>query len=101
MNELAKIYRVMRKIDESAPHLNILVIDATVGQNATDQVKEFMKFGQISGIIVSKMDGGAKGGTIVRIADEFKLPIFGVGVGESVESFDRFSVDKFLKDLME
>ncbi|MDR2666986.1 MAG: signal recognition particle-docking protein FtsY [Holosporales bacterium] len=101
MNELAKIYRVMKKIDESAPHLTILVIDATVGQNAVDQVREFTKFGQVSGIIVSKMDGGAKGGTIVRIADEFKLPIFGVGVGESVESFERFSVNKFLKDLME
>jgi fused signal recognition particle receptor len=101
MNELAKIYRVMKKIDESAPHLNISVIDATIGQNAVDQIREFTKFGQISGIIVSKMDGGAKGGTIVRIADEFKLPIFGVGVGESVENFERFSVDKFLKDLME
>ncbi len=101
MNELSKIHRVVKKIDETAPHATILVLDATTGQNLIDQVKEFQKVQPISGIIINKMDGGAKGGAIVRIADEFKLPIVGVGIGESEKDFESFSVDKFLKDLVE
>ena len=101
MNELSKIHRVVKKIDETAPHATILILDATTGQNLIDQVKEFQKVQPISGIIINKMDGGAKGGAIVRIADEFKLPIVGVGIGESEKDFESFSVDKFLKDLVE
>ncbi|MDR3031305.1 MAG: signal recognition particle-docking protein FtsY [Holosporales bacterium] len=101
MNELSKIYRVLKKVKESAPDMSILVIDATAGQNVVEQVREFQKLNEISGIIISKMDGGAKGGTIVRISDEFKIPILGVGTGESEFDLEKFSVDKFLKDLME
>ena len=100
MNELSKIYRVVGKIDNSAPHLNILIIDATTGQSSVDQVREFGKFHKIDGIIISKMDGGSKGGAIVRIAEEFQIPILGVGCGESENDFKNFSVDDFLKDLV-
>lgn len=100
MNELSKIHRVLKKIDETAPHINLLVLDGTTGQNLVDQVKEFQKVQPISGIIINKMDGGAKGGGIVRIAEEFKLPILGVGLGESEKNFESFSIEKFLKDLV-
>ncbi|GHT89527.1 signal recognition particle receptor FtsY [Alphaproteobacteria bacterium] len=99
MDELAKLYRVLGRFDASAPHMNILIIDATSGQNVIEQVEEFQKVRAISGIIIAKMDGAAKGGTIVRIADEFKLQILGVGTGEKEFDLERFSIDKFLKDL--
>jgi fused signal recognition particle receptor len=101
MNELSKIYRVINKIDASAPHKNILILDSTTGQNTIEQVREFNKIHPISGIIITKMDGASKGGTIVRIAEEFKLPILGVGIGESEKDLEKFSVEKFLRDLME
>lgn len=101
MNELSKIHRVLQKIDDSAPHSTILVLDATTGQNLIDQVREFQKIHQISGVILNKLDGNAKGGAIVRVASEFKLPILGVGIGESEKDFEPFSIEKFLKDLME
>ncbi|MDR0744599.1 MAG: signal recognition particle-docking protein FtsY [Holosporales bacterium] len=101
MNELAKIYRVLKKFRESAPNENILVIDATTGQNVIDQVREFQKINEISGIIIAKMDGGAKGGTIIRVANEFKIPILGVGTGETEFDLEKFSISKFLDDLME
>ena len=100
MNELLKIQKVLQKMDQSAPHMTIITIDASTGQNAIEQVAAFNKVCPISGIIITKMDGNAKGGTIVRIAEEFHLPILGVGIGESEFDFDKFSVDKFLKDLM-
>ena len=101
MNELSKVYRVLKKIDASKPDSNILVIDATTGQNVIEQVKEFQKVCPISGIIISKMDSGAKGGTIVRIADEFKIPIIAVGTGEKENDLEKFSIEKFLKDMVE
>jgi fused signal recognition particle receptor len=100
MDELRKIYRCLGKLNETAPHMNILVLDATTGQNAFDQTKEFSKIHPLSGIIISKMDGNAKGGVIVRIASEYKIPILGIGTGESERDFEAFSVEKFLKDLM-
>lgn len=101
MNELEKIHRVIKKLDESAPHMTLLTIDATIGQNTIEQVKEFSKVNTLSGLIINKMDGGAKCGVIVRIADEFKIPILGVGVGESEKDFVEFSIDEFLKDFKE
>ncbi len=101
MNELGKMYRVIKKLDVSAPHMTILTIDATIGQNTINQVREFSKINPISGLIINKLDGGAKCGVIVRIAEEFKIPIFGVGIGESEKDFTEFSVDKFLKDFEE
>ena len=100
MTELAKLHRVLNKLDETAPHLTVLVLDATTGQNLVDQVREFGKVQPLSGGIITKLDGHAKGGAIVRIADEFKLPILGVGKGERETDFEKFSIDKFLKDLM-
>lgn len=101
MNELEKIYRVLKKIDSFAPHEVVLVLDATTGQNIVEQVKEFQKIHSITGIVMNKLDGNAKGGALVRIASEFKLPIYGVGIGESEKDFEPFSIDKFLKDLKE
>jgi fused signal recognition particle receptor len=101
MNELAKIHRVVAKLDPTAPHMNILVIDATTGQNVIEQIKEFSKVHQISGLIISKMDGSAKGGAIVNVANEFQIPILGVGTGESEDRLEPFSVDKFLRGLVE
>lgn len=101
MNELSKIFRVINKIDKTAPHMNILVLDATTGHNLVDQVREFNKIRPISGLIITKVDGNARGGMIVRIANEFKLPILGVGKGESEKEFEAFSVEKFLKGLVE
>lgn len=101
MNELAKIHRVLKKIDNSAPHETILVLDATTGQNMLEQVKEFQKIHPITGLILNKLDGNAKGGALVRVVNEFKLPIYGVGLGETEKDFEAFSVEKFLKDLME
>lgn len=101
MDELGKIYRVMKKIDVSAPHLNLLVLDATAGQNAVEQVKSFGAVSSINGIILSKADVGAKGGFIVRIVNELHIPIFGIGIGEQPEYFEKFNVDKFIKNLIE
>ena len=81
--------------------MTLLTIDATIGQNTIEQVKEFSKVNTLSGLIINKMDGGAKCGVIVRIADEFKIPILGVGVGESEKDFVEFSIDEFLKDFKE
>ncbi len=100
MNELLKIQNVLKKLNESAPHQTIITIDATIGQNSSTQVREFNKVCPISGLIITKMDGGSKGGTIVKIAEEFKIPILGVGIGESADDFKKFSVKEFLKDLM-
>jgi fused signal recognition particle receptor len=99
MNELSKLYRVINKLDTSAPHMNILVIDATTGQNAIEQAKEFGKVHPISGIVMAKMDGNAKGGTVVRIAHELRIPIVGIGTGETEHDLTTFSVEKFLDDL--
>ncbi|MDR1288983.1 MAG: signal recognition particle-docking protein FtsY [Holosporales bacterium] len=101
MDELSKMYRVVSKIDQSAPHMNLMILDATTGQNAMEQVLSFSKVHPITGLIISKMDGHAKGGMIVRIADELKIPILGVGIGESMSDFAKFSIDKFLEGLME
>jgi fused signal recognition particle receptor len=100
MDELSKMYRVVSKIDRSAPHMNLMVIDATTGQNSIEQVLAFGEVHPITGLILSKMDGNAKGGMIVRIADELKIPILGVGIGESMSDFAKFSIDKFLEELM-
>ena len=100
MNELSKIYRVLNKVDNKAPHMNILVLDATTGQNTINQVQAFNNISPINGIILAKIDGGAKGGTIVNIANKLKIPILGVGKGENKEDLEVFSIDKFLKDLV-
>ncbi len=100
MEELAKIIRVIKKIDETAPHDTILVLDATTGQNALMQAETFKEIVNISGIILTKLDGTAKGGIIIAIAKQFEIPIHYIGVGEGVEDLDVFNPEDFSKALL-
>ena len=100
MQELAKLVRVIKKVDPTAPHSTLLVLDATTGQNALAQVEVFRNLTQISGLVVTKLDGSAKGGVLVALADKFKLPIHAIGVGEGIEDFQPFSATDFARSLM-
>ncbi len=100
MDELAKIIRVIKKIDESAPHDTVLVLDATTGQNALLQVETFKEIVNISGLILTKLDGTAKGGIIVAIAKKFKLPIHYIGVGETIDDLNEFDPKDFARALV-
>ena len=100
MEELAKIVRVIRKIDESAPHDVLLVLDATVGQNAHSQVEVFREIAEVSGLIVTKLDGTARGGVVVSLAEKFGLPVHAVGVGESAEDMRPFAAQDYARSLM-
>src|SRR5262249_57350 len=95
MQELAKIVHVLKKLDETAPHATLLVLDATTGQNAHAQVETFREIAQVTGLIVTKLDGSAKGGVVVSLADRFKLPIHAIGVGEGAEDLQPFAADDF------
>jgi len=85
MAELAKIVRVLKKIDETAPHGVILVLDATTGQNALAQVEIFKEIAGVTGLVITKLDGTARGGILVAIAERFKLPVHAIGIGEGIE----------------
>lgn len=100
MEELAKIRRVIQKIDASAPHATLLVLDATGGQNAHSQVSAFREMVQVDGLIVTKLDGSAKGGVVVSLAQQFGLPIVAVGVGEGVDDLKPFEAREFAAALM-
>ncbi len=100
MDELAKIIRVIKKIDDSAPHDTVLVLDSTTGQNALMQVETFKEVVNISGLILTKLDGTAKGGIIVAIAKKFKTPIHYVGVGEAIDDLNEFKPNEFSKALV-
>jgi fused signal recognition particle receptor len=95
MEELAKIVRVIRKKDETAPHNTVLVLDATTGQNALSQVDIFRKISDVSGLVMTKLDGTARGGVLVALADKFGLPIHAIGVGEAIEDLDAFDPQEF------
>jgi fused signal recognition particle receptor len=95
MGELEKIVRVIKKVDATAPHAVLLVLDATVGQNALSQVEEFSKTAGVTGLIMTKLDGTARGGILVAIADRFSLPIHFVGVGEGVDDLAPFVARDF------
>lgn len=95
MDELAKIIRVIEKTDPSAPHHSVLVLDATVGQNALSQVEAFQETAKISGLIMTKLDGTAKGGVLVALSDKYKLPIHFIGIGEAIEDLETFSAPVF------
>ena len=101
MDQLGKINRVLKKIDENFPHETIITIDATTGQNALKQVEEFDKYVKISGIILTKYDTGASGGTLISIAEKTKLPIVAIGTGETVNDLDHFDSKRFSKDILE
>ena len=95
MEELAKIVRVVKKLDESAPHSVLLVLDATTGQNAVSQAQAFQEIAGVTGIIMTKLDGTARGGILVAIAEKFALPIHAIGVGETVEDLQPFDAYDF------
>ena len=100
MEELKKVIRVLRKLDESAPHHCLLVLDATTGQNALAQVETFKSMVDVTGLVVTKLDGTAKGGVLVALADRFKLPVHAIGVGESADDLRPFSAEAFARSLM-
>ena len=100
MKELEKIIRVIKKIDESAPHDVLLVLDATVGQNAHSQVETFKQIVGVTGLAMTKLDGTAKGGVVVALADKFKLPVHALGVGEGIDDLKSFNAGDFSNSLM-
>ena len=100
MDELAKIIRVLRKLDPTAPHDTVLVLDATTGQNAITQVEVFRAMVSVSGLIVTKLDGSARGGIVVALAKKFGLPVHAVGVGEQADDLRPFDPEAFAANLV-
>jgi fused signal recognition particle receptor len=100
MAELQKIVRVLKKLDDTAPHDCILVLDATVGQNAHNQVEIFRDMVNVTGLVMTKLDGSAKGGVVVALADRFGLPVYAVGVGEGMDDLRPFDPRSFARALM-
>ena len=100
MDELKKITRVIQKCDPEAPQATLLVLDATVGQNALSQVQTFKETVGVTGLIMTKLDGTAKGGVLVALADRFGLPIHAVGVGESIDDLHAFTATEYVDSLL-
>jgi fused signal recognition particle receptor len=100
MEELSKIVRVIRKKDPTAPHNTILVLDATTGQNAINQVEIFRQVADVTGLVMTKLDGTAKGGVLVALADKFGLPIHAIGIGEQIDDLAPFDPEDFAKALV-
>ena len=101
MEEFAKIIRVIKKIDTDAPQESWIVLDATTGQNAINQIEEFKKFTDITGIIMTKLDGTAKGGVLVAIAERFNIPIVAIGVGEKEDDLNQFVAEEYSQALIQ
>lgn len=95
MEELAKIIRVIRKFDADAPHHVLLVLDATVGQNALSQTEAFTKQAGVTGLVMTKLDGTAKGGVLVAVSEKYQLPIHYIGIGENIEDLQNFNAEAF------
>jgi fused signal recognition particle receptor len=100
MAELQKIQRVLRKLDDNAPHDVILVLDATTGQNALQQVGTFKELVEVTGLVVTKLDGSARGGVLVALAEKFGLPVHAIGVGEGAGDLRAFDARNFARSLM-
>lgn len=100
MDELKKVVRVIKKLEPGAPHVCLQVLDATVGQNAHQQVKVFQEMTNVSGLVMTKLDGTAKGGVVVALADKFGLPVHYVGVGEGIDDLRPFNAQDFANGLM-
>jgi fused signal recognition particle receptor len=100
MGELEKIIRVMKKVDSTAPHAVLLVLDATVGQNAISQVEAFQKVAGVTGLVMTKLDGTARGGILCAIAEKFKLPIHFIGVGEGIDDLQPFTARDFARAMV-
>ncbi len=99
MNELSKIKRVVQKFREDAPHEVLLVLDGSTGQNALIQAKEFLKATEVTGIVITKLDGTAKGGVVIGISDQLEIPIRFIGVGEGVNDLQPFESESFIESL--
>ena len=100
MDELRKIVKVIKKVIPEAPHHTLLCLDATTGQNALEQVKAFKQMVEVNGLVVNKLDGTAKGGILIAIAEEYPTPIYFIGVGESIDDLDKFNAKEFALNLM-
>ena len=100
MEELAKIVRVLKKNDENIPHSTLLVLDSTTGQNAFSQLETFKDMVNVTGLIVTKLDGSAKGGVLVGLADQFGVPVHAIGVGEAIEDMQPFNAVEYARSLM-
>ncbi len=97
MNELEKVVRVIKKVDASAPHAVLLVLDATVGQNALSQVEAFHRTAGVTGLVMTKLDGTARGGILVALSEKFKLPVHFIGVGEGIDDLAPFTARDFAR----
>ena len=100
MEELAKIVRVIKKLVPEAPHDSLIVLDGTVGQNSISQLKAFQDVSAITGLIMTKLDGSARGGALVALAEEFELPIHLIGVGETAEDLQDFNANAYARALL-
>lgn len=100
MDELAKVIRVLKKQDESLPHETLLVLDATTGQNAFSQLETFKDMVNVTGLIVTKLDGSAKGGVLVGLADQFGVPVYSIGIGEGLDDLQPFCPREYARALM-
>jgi len=101
MNELEKISRVLKKLNPSAPHEVLLVLDATTGQNALNQAKQFSKTSGVTGIVLTKLDGTAKGGVTIAINQEMEIPVKFIGIGEKKEDLEEFDPESFVRSIFE
>jgi fused signal recognition particle receptor len=100
MDELKKINSVLQKIDSTAPHENLLILDSTTGQNARNQLEIFDQIVGITGLVITKLDGTAKGGIVVALAQKFQKPIYAIGLGEKAEDLQEFDAKNFAKNLV-
>ena len=100
MEELAKMVRVLKKIDPAYPHETLLVLDATVGKNASSQVEVFTKIAGVTGLVMTKLDGTARGGVLVPLAEASSAPVKLIGVGEGIEDLQAFDPEAFARSLV-
>jgi fused signal recognition particle receptor len=101
MNELSKIKKVMQKVIPDAPHEILLVLDGSTGQNAIEQAEQFIKTTEVNSLALTKLDGTAKGGVVIGISDQFKIPVKFIGVGEGVEQLQVFNRKAFIDSMFE
>ena len=101
MNELTKIRNVMSKIIPDAPHDVMLVLDASTGQNAIEQAKQFTKATDVSSVSLTKLDGTAKGGVVIGVSDQFSIPIRYIGIGEKIDDIQKFNRKQFVESLFQ
>ena len=101
MSELSKIKRVMQKVVPDAPHEILLVLDASTGQNAFEQAKQFIAATEVNALALTKLDGTAKGGVVIGISDQFKIPVKYIGVGEKIDDLQLFNRQMFVESLFQ